>query len=168
MGFGLRSFIHCILYSAFLFHFNELLSGSSVLDPTLVADRTVLIVKNLLKGNVPSNYLFIYYLEISFQCLKIYVAQALVYHWSNPLPAEGTSKGSKNHLIIDKFVMEDARKRHRNLFTAWLDVKKAYDAVPHDWILHCLKLVCTKNSCFLGIRNVPLVYFVNCEWYIFG
>ena len=49
------------------------------------------------------------------------------------------SKGSKDNLIIDKFVTEDVRKRHRNLFMAW-DVKKAYDSVPHDWILHCLKL----------------------------
>ena len=22
---------------------------------------------------------------------------------------------------------------------AWLDVKKAYDSVPHDWILYCLR-----------------------------
>ena len=51
-----------------------------------------------------------------------------------------SSKGSKDHLIVDKFIMNDARRRHKNLFMGWLDVKKAFDSVPHDWILQFLRL----------------------------
>jgi len=68
------------------------------------------------------------------------------------------SKGSKDHLIIDKFVMEDARRRHRNLFMAWLDVKKASDSVPHDWILHYLRL--------FGVHEKAVTFLESamCHW----
>jgi len=36
--------------------------------------------------------------------------------------------------------MLDAKKRHKNLFMSWVDFRKAYDSVPHDWIIQCLKL----------------------------
>jgi len=35
--------------------------------------------------------------------------------------------------------MTDAKQRHKNLFMSWIDIKKAYDSVPHDWILYCLE-----------------------------
>ena len=35
--------------------------------------------------------------------------------------------------------MADAKEKHKNLFMSWIDIKKAYDSVPHDWILFCLK-----------------------------
>lgn len=34
--------------------------------------------------------------------------------------------------------MEEAKSRKRNLMTAWTDYKKAFDPVPHSWILKCL------------------------------
>jgi len=48
------------------------------------------------------------------------------------------AKGTKDHLLLDQMIMSDAKLRHRNLFMGWIDVKKAYDSVPHDWIAHCL------------------------------
>ena len=42
--------------------------------------------------------------------------------------------------------MNEARKRHKNLFMVWLDVKKSYDTVPHDCILHCLSLFGTHKK----------------------
>ena len=37
-------------------------------------------------------------------------------------------------------VLENAKSKHKNLSTAWIDYKKAFDSVPHSWILQCLEL----------------------------
>ena len=51
----------------------------------------------------------------------------------------GGSRGSKHQLLIDQSA-EDARSRRTNLAISWIDYKKAYDSVPHSWILECLRL----------------------------
>ena len=45
------------------------------------------------------------------------------------------SRGTKEHLFVDKMVMRNCKKRKTNLAMAWIDYKKAYDIVPHPWIL---------------------------------
>ena len=51
-------------------------------------------------------------------------------------------KGSwtKDQLLINKTILEDSKHKHRNLAMAWMDYKKAYDMVPHSWIIESLKL----------------------------
>ena len=44
------------LYSALLVNFNEILSGPSTLHPKLATGRTVLIIKDSKRGNIPTNY----------------------------------------------------------------------------------------------------------------
>jgi len=39
------------------------------------------------------------------------------------------SRGTKDHLLVERLVMETARHRSKNLFMAWVDYKKAYDSV---------------------------------------
>ena len=51
------------------------------------------------------------------------------------------NSGTKDQLLIDKTTLRDCRKRHTNLEMAWIDYKKAYDMVPHSWILESLELV---------------------------
>ena len=53
-GFWLKKFYS--LHGSFLYRFNEMLLGSSPIPQSLVTGRTVLIVKDHLKGNIPSNY----------------------------------------------------------------------------------------------------------------
>ena len=48
--------------------------------------------------------------------------------------------GTKDQLLINKTILEDCRKRKRNLSMAWIDYRKAYDSVPHSWIIQCLEL----------------------------
>ena len=37
-------------------------------------------------------------------------------------------------------ILENCKKRKRNLSSAWIDYKKAFDSVPHEWILRSLEL----------------------------
>ena len=36
-------------------------------------------------------------------------------------------------------VLKEARARKKNLAMAWIDYRKAYDMMPHSWILECLQ-----------------------------
>ena len=51
------------------------------------------------------------------------------------------SRGTKDLLYIDTAVIKDVKSRNKNLTMAWIDYKKAYDMIPHSWILECLDLV---------------------------
>ena len=54
---------------------------------------------------------------------------------------EGSQRGAKkgcsgtvDNLLIDRVVTLDCLRRRRNLSMAWVDVKKAYDSVDHEWL----------------------------------
>ena len=49
-------------------------------------------------------------------------------------------RGKKDQLLIDKTILEDSKHNHKNLVMAWVDYKKAFDLVPHSWIIESLKL----------------------------
>ena len=56
---------------------------------------------------------------------------------------KGAKKGSwgcMDQLLINRVVTDEVRKGRKNLSMIWLDYKKAYDLVPHSWILEALRL----------------------------
>ena len=50
------------------------------------------------------------------------------------------SRGTNDLLNIDRVAIKEVKYRNNNLAVAWLDYKKAYDIVPHAWIIGCLGL----------------------------
>ena len=40
--------------------------------------------------------------------------------------------GYKDQLMINNAILENCKKRKKNLSTAWIDYKKAFDSVPHS------------------------------------
>ena len=50
------------------------------------------------------------------------------------------SGGTNDPLYIDRAVIKEVKSRKKNLAMAWIDYKKAYDMVPHSWIIECLDL----------------------------
>ena len=48
--------------------------------------------------------------------------------------------GCKDQLMINNVILENCKKKKKNLSTAWIDYKKAFDSVHHSWILACLKM----------------------------
>ena len=62
------------------------------------------------------------------------------------LPQEQKGCGRKSRrtndlLFIDKMIMREVKMWEQNLSMAWIDYKKAYDMVPHSWIIDCLEAV---------------------------
>ena len=56
------------------------------------------------------------------------------------------SWGCTDQLLINKIVYEEVTKNRRNLTTAWLDYQKAFDSVPHGWIIGSLQLAKIPNK----------------------
>ena len=50
------------------------------------------------------------------------------------------ARGCKDQLPLDRVIIEDARKRRKNLSIMCIDYKKAYNSVPHLWLIAVLKL----------------------------
>ena len=38
-------------------------------------------------------------------------------------------------LLINKSILNDARRHRRNLLTVWLDYRNVFDSVPHSWLI---------------------------------
>jgi hypothetical protein len=50
------------------------------------------------------------------------------------------SMGCKEQLIIDSVILEQVKKQSRNLHVTYTDYQKAYDSVPHSWLICVLSL----------------------------
>ena len=74
-----------------------------------------------------------------------------------PIEQKGCRRGSygtKDQLLINKMILENAHTKHRNLSTAWIDYKKACDSVPHECIIKSLDL--------FGISPVLIHCLMSC------
>ena len=49
-------------------------------------------------------------------------------------------RGTKDQLLTDKAIVKNCKRRKTNLQMAWIYYKKAYDSVPHSWLIECLSI----------------------------
>jgi len=126
----------------------------------LTTGRTVLIIKDTALGNRVTNYRPITCLPLMWKLLTGTIYEHLYQHLeeNNIIPPEqkgcrkGT-RGTKDHLLIDKLILKQAKQKKKDLSMAWIDYKKAFDMVPHSWILECLELMGTPNNIVNLIKN---------------
>ena len=66
--------------------------------------------------------------------------------------------GTMDQLIIDRCIMEEVKKYHRNLVVAFYDYKKVYDKVHHNWMLYMYE--------WIGIPKevTELIYQLIFKW----
>ena len=110
--------------------------------------KTTLIQKDSEKGNAASNYRPIACLPLMWKLLTSVLAEKVYAHLSEKkvLPDEqkGCSKdsqGTKDQLLIDKQILKHCKKHQRSHAMEWIDYKKAYDMVPHRWMIEAMKMV---------------------------
>ena len=113
----------------------------------LTRGRTSLLQKDKSKSNVASNYIPINCLPLMWKLLTGAIAEQIYAHLDQEklLPEEqkGCRKGSRGTndlLYIDRAVIKEVKSRNKNLAMAWIDYQKAYDTVPHSWIIESLDL----------------------------
>ena len=72
------------------------------------------------------------------------------------------SRGTNDLLYIDRKVIKEVTSRNKNSAMAWIDYEKAYDMVPHLWIIECLDLLgVAENIKSLLVNSTVNSYMVN-------
>ena len=115
--------------------------------PTWLTEGTTYLLPKSEDTKNPKNYRPITCLTTTYKILtSIITERTYVFLEENSiLPQEQkgckrNSYGCKDQLLINKMILENCKKKSKNLSTAWIDYKKAFDSVPHDWILKALNI----------------------------
>ena len=119
--------------------------------------RTVLIQKDKSKGTAASNYRPITCLPLAWKLLTGIFSDEIYRYLEEQelLPEEQKgcrrkSKGTGDLLYIDKMIMKEVKSRRKNLSMAWVDYRKAYDMIPHSWLMECLEALKVNQN----VRNL--------------
>jgi len=126
--------------------FNDIFSGAVELPSWFVTGSTRLIPKNVNTSD-PKNYRPITCLPTMYKLLTSILTNRLYHHFdTNKILApeqRGCRRecyGCRDLLLIDKMILEDCHMHKKKMSTMWIDYCKAYDSVPHSWIIESLKL----------------------------
>ena len=99
------------------------------------------------KGTAPNNYRPVTCLPMMWKILTAQIREEIYYSLTSrslvPDEQKGCSKGSRGTaelLYIDQHILNESNTRRKNLAMTWIDYKKAYDMVPHSWIINSLKM----------------------------
>lgn len=131
---------------------NNCMTTPEIIPEFLCEGITYLKPKNQNTNN-PANFRPITCLNTSYKIITSCIATKITRHCTqNNIISEkqkGCQQGSlgcKEQLLIDSIVMNQAVKNNRNLKTAFIDYKKAFDKVPHSWLIETLKLHKINNT----------------------
>jgi len=143
-GFWIKKFP--ALYGALLHHYNVMLQNGTLIPEWFPRGRTLLIPKSS-DTSIPKNFRPITCLNILYKLWTACLTELLTGHFQvNSLlhPAQkGCARGQLgcvDHLLLNNRIWHQVKSKNRSLSVSWLDYKKAYDSVPHNWIVWCLHL----------------------------
>ena len=68
------------------------------------------------------------------------------------------SWGCTDQLLINKMILDEVKKHKRNLFVMWYDYKKAFDSMPHNWMLKALALAKVPPKLISAIDRLSKVW----------
>ena len=68
--------------------------------------------------------------------------------------AKQKCSGTAENLLLDSIVLRDVKLRQRNLSVVWIDMRKAYDSVNHEWIMKILEVHRLPDKLTAAIRNI--------------
>ena len=135
------------LHSLLTVEYNKLIVNPKLMPDWLTNGITFLQAKNT-ETNNPKNYRPITCLPTMYKILTAILSERTYKHLMNnelfPNEQKGCRKntyGCKDQLLINKMILQNCKSLKRNLSTAWIDYKKAFDSVPHSWILKSMQLI---------------------------
>ena len=141
-------------------NFNNVMRDPTLAPKWLCQGITYLLPKRKDIKN-PKNYRPVTYLSTLYKLLTSILAERTYKRMEQqdifPIEQNGCRRGShgtKDQLLINKMILENAHTKHRNLSTAWIDYKKTFDSIPHAWIIQLLEL--------FGISPVLIHFFKSC------
>ena len=70
----------------------------------------------------------------------------MIYYRTSKKGCARNSYGCKDQLLLNKATIEDRKRKKKNFSVVWIDYRKAYDDVPHSWILKTLSIYKFNNK----------------------
>ena len=126
----------------------------------MTTGKTALMQKDKSKGNIPSNYRPITCLPMMWKLLTGIISDRLYEYLeeTNSIPFQQKGcrrkcRGTKDQLLIDKMIMKNSKKRKTNISMAWIDYRKAFDMVPHSWLIECLRIYGAEDNTINFLKN---------------
>ena len=121
-----------------------------------------------LKGTALNNYGSITCLLMMWKILTVQIREEIYYSLTScglfPEEQKGCRKGSRGTaelLYIDRHILNESKIRWKNLAMAWIDYKKAYDVVPQNRIISCLKVYKISNEVINFIKKTMKTWRVE-------
>lgn len=140
------------IYSKLADHINYIIEHPEKQPKFLTEGKTYIKPKNSETQN-PANYRPITCLQTIYKIITSIITEKIDNHltMNNVLTEEQKgcsrrSRGCKEQLVIDSVVMKQAERQQRNLHACYIDYKKAYDYVPHDWLNMVLEIYKIDNK----------------------
>ena len=125
---------------------NEIIHKPQSCPLFLTEGKTYIKPKNENTSN-PSNYRPITCLPTLYKIITSILTHRIQKHLTdnNILTEEQKgcrkhSQGCKEQLIIDNIILNQTQKNQRNLTVSYIDYKKAFDSVPHTWLMKVLEI----------------------------
>lgn len=126
-------------------HICHFIQSPDIMPSFLTHGITYMLLKNSDPSD-PTNYRPITCLQTIYKIITGCISQLIDKHLeSHNILAEQqkgckqNSQGCKEQLTIDAIVMKQAQTKNRNIHTMFIDYKKAFDSVPHSWLIYILK-----------------------------
>jgi len=143
-GFWIKQFP--ALHQSLLLLFNGMMKNDSCVPSWFPSGRTLLIPKNA-NTSMAKSFRPITCLNVLYKLWTSCITELMVRHCelNNILhPAQkGCVRGqfgSTDHLLLNSRLWHQVKSKSRSMSVAWLDYRKAFDSVPHNWIIYCLQL----------------------------
>ena len=151
-------------HEAMVTEFKKVYNQGDILPNWLVTGRTILLPKNS-ETKIAKNYRPIACQNITYKLftgmLNSFVVEHCVENDIITLEQAGGKPGSwgcTDQLLINIMILDEVREHRRNLCMMWFDYKKAFDSVPHDWILKALELARVPPLVIQAIKNLMGVW----------
>ncbi|XP_060802889.1 uncharacterized protein LOC132902324 [Amyelois transitella] len=133
-------------HSFLLEHINKFIQSPHTMPSFVTIGTTYMLPKNLNDTRNPANYRPITCLQNIYKIITSCISNLIYNHTAtNSILAEQQkgcrkfSQGCKEQLTIDAIVSKQAIRKKSNIYTMYIDYKKAFDSVPHSWLLYILQ-----------------------------
>lgn len=134
------------LHSQLVEYLNTFIKHPELTPPFITQGKTYLIPKGNISSD-PSKYRPITCLQTVYKILTSCITQIMNAHIDNnqimceeQKGCKKGAKGCKEQLIIDEVILKQVRKRNKKLACCYIDYQKAYDSVPHSWLIQVLEI----------------------------
>lgn len=125
---------------------NDVLKKPETMPQFLTEGKTYIKPKNKDTQN-PSNYRPITCLPTMYKIITAIITRKIDKHLTThdilteeQKGCRKKSRGCKEQLIIDSVITKQAEKNQRNLKVCYIDYKKAFDSIPHTWLVKTLEI----------------------------